>query len=241
MCAMSFVKGFFSIVLFAVVDATYNFTYINVGCQGRISDGGVFNQTIFKQSLDNCAMNLPTPTPLPGREKPMPYVFVGDEAFPLLENIMKPYSGHHDRGSNKRVYNYRLSRARRVVENVFGILTARFRVLRKPMLLKPDTVKSVTTTCVYLHNYLRSSTSSRIAYSPPGTFDVFDNDSGTFIPGSWRNSHSESCMQPAQGSTHISTMTAQDIRTEFKEYFVSNVGRVPWQELLTIAKCKQSV
>lgn len=98
------------------------------------------------------------------------------------------------------------------------------------MLLKPDTVKRVTTTCVYLHNYLRSSTSSRISYSPPGTFDVFDNDSGTFIPGSWRNSHGESCMQPAQGSTHISTMTAQDIRTEFKEYFVSNVGRVPWQD-----------
>lgn len=118
----------FSTVLFAVVDATYNFTYITVGCQGCISDGGVFNQTIFKQSADNCAMNLPTPTPLPGREKPMPYVFVGDAAFPLLENIMKPYSGHHDRGSSKRVYNYCLSRARRVVENVFGVSTARLSV-----------------------------------------------------------------------------------------------------------------
>lgn len=112
-------------------------------------------------------------------------------------------------------------------------------VLRKPVLLKPDAVKRVTATRVYLHSYLRSSTSSRTPYSPPGTFDVCDNDSGTFIPGPRRNSHGESCMQPAQGSSHISTMTAQDIRTELKEYLVSNVGRVPGR--ISVAKCKLTV
>ncbi|XP_050517740.1 uncharacterized protein LOC126892283 [Diabrotica virgifera virgifera] len=44
-------KSFFSIVLFAVVDANYNFIYANVGCQGRISDGGVFNDSYFKGAL----------------------------------------------------------------------------------------------------------------------------------------------------------------------------------------------
>lgn len=42
-------KGFFSIVLLAVVDANYNFIYTSVGCQGRISDGEAFNSTFFKK------------------------------------------------------------------------------------------------------------------------------------------------------------------------------------------------
>lgn len=38
-------KQFFSVVMFALVDADYNFIYVDVGCQGRISDGGVFKNT----------------------------------------------------------------------------------------------------------------------------------------------------------------------------------------------------
>jgi len=46
-------KGTFSIVLFSIVDATYNFIYVNIGCQGHISDGGVFKGTAFQKLLEN--------------------------------------------------------------------------------------------------------------------------------------------------------------------------------------------
>lgn len=70
-------------------------------------------------------------------DDPMPYVFVEDDAFALTTRMLKPYPGVHDKGSSKRIFHYRLSRARRVVENVFGILASVFRIFSKPILLEP--------------------------------------------------------------------------------------------------------
>ncbi|RVE45221.1 hypothetical protein evm_010111 [Chilo suppressalis] len=65
----------------------------------------------------------------------------GDGAFALTEHIMKPYPGNHDWGSPKRKFNQRLSSARVVVENTFGILVTRFRIFKKPFQLNPEKVK----------------------------------------------------------------------------------------------------
>ena len=44
-------KGFFSIVLMTLVDANYNFVYVDIGTPGASSDGGVFRRIITKWCL----------------------------------------------------------------------------------------------------------------------------------------------------------------------------------------------
>jgi hypothetical protein len=101
------------------------FTFINVGDFGRHSDGGVLSNSVLGQALESNTLCLPPPSALPGVATIAPFVFVGDEAFPLRGNMMRPYRGRH-LGQQTAVFNYRLSRARRVPDNTFGILEARW-------------------------------------------------------------------------------------------------------------------
>ena len=69
-------------------------------------------------------VNIPPPSILPNDSSNItfPYTLVGDEAFPLRAFMMRPFPGRALDSETKRVYNYRLSRARRVIENSFGKL-----------------------------------------------------------------------------------------------------------------------
>lgn len=223
-------KKTFSIVLMAVVDADYNFLYADVGCQGRISDGGVFRNTSLFKQLEEQNLEIPPAEKLFGREKTVPYVFVADQAFPLKQNVLRPYPGSHEKGSDKRIFNYRLSRARRVVENVFGILSAVFRVFRKPMLLEPQKAELIVMTCVYLHNFLRKEKSTRDIYSPT---DLIDHEiEGRLVDGTWRQDiQTNSAFTPMERIGRRSSRSAEEIRDEFAEYF-SSIGAVPWQSKL---------
>jgi hypothetical protein len=81
---------------------------------------------------------------------------LGDEAFPLKQFLMRPYPnrGLDDR---KRIYNYRHSRARRIIENAFGIMASRWRIFRKPIIVNPDKVISIIQACLCLHNFVKRS------------------------------------------------------------------------------------
>ena len=105
-------KGFHSIVLLTLVDADYKFLYVDIGA--RASDGGVFGETDLKEAFEDGSIGMPEPDPLPNDDKPMPYFIVGDDAFPLKIWLIKPLP-HRNITVEERVFNYRLSRARRVV------------------------------------------------------------------------------------------------------------------------------
>lgn len=78
--------------------------------------------------INQHSLSFPENTILKGSDKVLPYVLVGDEAFQLKPNLMKPYAGGGNSRS-ERIFNYRLSRARRVIENTFGIAASQFRIL----------------------------------------------------------------------------------------------------------------
>lgn len=96
---------------------------------------------------------MPSHRPLPGSNKVALYVIVADDAFALKPFLMKPYGFRHQPGPN-RIFNYRLSRARNTVEDVFGHVASRFRVLRTPIMLSPIKNRNVVAAICILHNFL---------------------------------------------------------------------------------------
>ncbi|XP_004207024.1 uncharacterized protein LOC101240467 [Hydra vulgaris] len=108
-----------SIVLLAVCNAKYEFTMVDIGDSGRQSDGSVFNNCSLGYAIENNKLNIPDPEYIGNSEKVLPYVLVDDDAFGLKRHMMKPYPNQNI-PLDQKIFNYRLSRARRVIENTFA-------------------------------------------------------------------------------------------------------------------------
>ena len=208
-------------MLLAVVDADYRFLYVDVGCQGRISDGGVFRNSTLYDALEHNALNIPPPQNIPNTATVSPFVLVADDAFPLTSNIMKPFA-HRGLNQMERVFNYRLSRARRVSENAFGILVSRFRVFRSGMEVKPEKAKDVVLAATVLHNYLirRSAPYFSVASR---SMTSMENDEAAPSDDFGQLRRIGPCAHKK------ATLTAKAVRNQFAEYFMSAEGQVQWQ------------
>ena len=145
-----FYKQFFSVVLMAHVDSKYQFMWIDVGGVGQHSDAQIYNNSEPKECIEGGTLGIPDPAPLPHDDHPMPYFFVGNDAFVMRTYMLKPY-GPRNLSKQHKIFNYSLSRARRVVENAFGILAFRFQYFVGQMRHEPDTVRLIVT----LHNLIR--------------------------------------------------------------------------------------
>nr|CAB3263116.1 uncharacterized protein LOC101243083 [Phallusia mammillata] len=221
-------KHYHSIVLMGVCDANYIFTMVDIGDSGHHSDGGIFANSSISKFLQEDS-NIPPVCTLPLTSVEVPYCIVGDNAFPLKPWLLRPYP---DRGlsDDKRIFNYRLSRARRCIENAFGILAQRWRVLRTSMVPNVDTAKQVVKATVVLHNWLQTKNITKPADKQKYIthHDVDHEVDGVIIEGNWRIDESDWESLEVPVSSRPSTF-AGHIRDIFKDYFVSNQGKLPWQ------------
>ncbi|XP_036320480.1 protein ALP1-like isoform X3 [Rhagoletis pomonella] len=219
------------IVLMALVDAEYKFLFVEVGAYGRESDGGVFARCKLSSALADNTIYFPPRRPLPNEADPMPFVIIADDAFPLKPYILKPFS-YREQVMSHKIFNYRLSRARNVVENVFGICAARFRILRRPMDVKPENAKTIVLAICVIHNFLISRNSSYLTRT-----DTDNETNGELVAGNWRlELGPNGKLISLRASTTLGRPAddAINVRAAFMEYFMTPYGEVPWQYNRTI-------
>lgn len=67
---------------------------------------------------------------------------------------MRPYPGQF-LNEKKSVFNYRLARARRIIENTFGILVSRWRIFQRSICFNPEHIDAIIImAAINLHNFL---------------------------------------------------------------------------------------
>ena len=112
-----------------------------------------------------------------------------------------------------QIFNYRLSRVRRLIENAFGILASTWRILLRRIDLEPDKVQCLTLACCALHNYLRAGQPMPRGGPPADQQPAATNETLAPIPTGVAVRPSAECSA---------------IRDSFCQYFNTN-GAVPWQ------------
>ena len=216
-------KHHFSVVLMALVDDQYRFTYVDVGNYGSNSDSGVFRHSNFGRKFLNEELNMPPRKTLPGFPEAglLLHCIVADDAFPLRVDLLKPFprgAQGHKLAEDQLVFNYRLSRARRIVENAFGILVQRWRVFDRRMYLSTPNATLVIQAATVLHNYLtpRNPDANNI-------INRLNPNGAEYNPetGALRN------LRPRQGLR--SPTDAMEVRNWYKAYFFNPIGAVHWQ------------
>ncbi|XP_042279528.1 uncharacterized protein LOC121905356 isoform X1 [Thunnus maccoyii] len=191
--------------------------------KGTVSDAGLFGQSDLRTAMDRDLLDVPCPEPLQDTIINMLYVFIGDKAFPLRTDLVKPYP-YQNQDHGQQIFNYHLSRERCTVENAFGILANRCAFLTN-VALEPDKVTTITLAALTIDNFLRDKASE--AYLPPAYVDMED-ENHRIILGAWRRDGELASV--AASRAWNATTTAKEQRDQLKAYLLSPAGSVPWQE-----------
>ncbi|KAM8702608.1 hypothetical protein ACLKA7_001944 [Drosophila subpalustris] len=145
-------KGWSSVVLFAMVDYRYRFQYVDIGAPGRCNDSYIFQSSSLSKMLNPCPLLDSKSRKICGVD--VPVLLIGDSAFRFSRNLMKPYSYSTDQTIKRKTFNYNLSKSRRVVENAFGHVKARFRRVGMGLHSHPKKNAVIIMACCVLHNIL---------------------------------------------------------------------------------------
>lgn len=185
---------------------------VDIGAEGRKSDSGVFKNSELGRSFEQKLLNIPQIT------NDLPYVLVADEAFPLTQYMMRPYPRRGNLNLRQKVFNYRLSRARRMVESSFGILASMWRIFRKPIIAGEDTVKKIVQACVCLHNLLLMKRQSN--FNRQGVQNYRDVNCST--------QQVQGLVEIQRCGSNMYTREAALLRERFTDYFCG-IGAIQWQ------------
>ncbi|VVC25644.1 Harbinger transposase-derived nuclease domain [Cinara cedri] len=102
----------------------------------------VYFKKVFFEAVENNTLNTPDDV-----------VFVADVAFLIKTYLMKPYN-RRNLTREQAIFNYRLSRARRISKYAFSILVSKFRIFERPIPLIPHKVNKIVLACCAIHNWL---------------------------------------------------------------------------------------
>lgn len=132
-------KQFYSVILTGFCDSPRHFCHIRVGHPGSWHDTRAFHLTEVGRVLEED----------PHSFVPQGMHIIGDYAYPLLPQRMKPYGYLTAR---QRRFNRKLNAARVVIEHAFGILKSKFRRLQFLQMQSISNISSAVSVCCILHN-----------------------------------------------------------------------------------------
>ena len=126
------------------------FIYVLPGWEGSAADGRVLRDALLRPH---------------GLKVPRPYYYLVDAGYTNGEGFLAPYRGQryhlndwregHQPTTTREYYNMKHSSARNVIERCFGVLKARFGILRDNSYYPVDLKNRIIMACCLLHNFIR--------------------------------------------------------------------------------------
>lgn len=208
-------KGQHSLVL-GISDAHNYFTVMDIGSAGRQCDSTIFQNSELGKRFYDESLQLPLAKCVMNSNIELPYVLVTDEAFPLTTFMMRPYP-RNNLDTRKKVFNYRLSRARRSIEYAFGILAARWRIYGKPIFASVCTARKIIQATTAVHNFIIST--ERDFDVPQLHYSNFTAQDRAIVSEGLRNLPRNRSSNPT---------AAKKIREDFANFF-NGIGALSWQ------------
>ena len=146
-------RNFIAILLLGVCDHQLCFTYVDVGRAGCVGDAYTYNESSLKRRINDG-------TWLSGVDEDIndcsvrPYL-IGDSAFPLGPRLLKCYETATY--PHQRRFNRAHISTRQKIENAYGFLRGRWRVLTFNFIRDPEFMRDVSLVCCALHNVCQRS------------------------------------------------------------------------------------
>lgn len=135
-------KGQHSVILQAVCDASYVFLDVFVGFPGSVHDARVFyNSPLGIKARENPELLFPNNTHI-----------LGDSAYKCTNYLLTPYRDNGHLSRKQKNYNFKHSSTRVYIEQTFGLLKGRFRILKHVNFYNTEFISELVVACCVLHN-----------------------------------------------------------------------------------------